>query len=91
MYLRTIFAEMKSQIQNIEFTINSAKADEIVKNRGRENVKWSTYGSIYSLLTAESVAKVERLGSAIGLNAHDMISFLTLKSYDFKYYLSLVK
>jgi uncharacterized protein involved in high-affinity Fe2+ transport len=93
MYLRTIFNETKSQIENIQSMINNIKADVIAENRtkGCEGVEWPVYLSIYSMLSSDQIAKIERLGSAIGMNAHDMISFLTLKSYDFKYYLSLVK
>jgi hypothetical protein len=93
MYLRTIFTEMKSQIVNTQSMINSIKSDVVSENlsKGCEGAEWPQYRSIYSVLPTDSIDKIERLGSAIGMSANDMIMFLSVKSYDFKYYLSLVK
>jgi hypothetical protein len=84
---------MKSQIVNIQSMINSIKSDVVSENlsKGCEAAEWPQYRSIYSVLPTDSIAKIERLGSAIGISTNDMIMFLSVKSYDFKYYLSLVK
>ena len=90
MYTRTIFTEMKAQIETIQSMFNNIAFDITSENlsKGCEGVQWPQYRSIYSVLPTESISKLERLGSAIGLSAHDMIHFI--KIYDFKYYLSLV-
>ncbi len=90
MYIKTIFNEMKSQVSTIQQIVKSVNADIISERirKGDDNFI-ITSGSVYSNLPADSLAKIERLGSLIGFNVHNMILFLTV--YDFKYYLSLVK
>lgn len=90
MYIKTIFNEMKSQISTIQQIVKSVNADIISERirKGDDNLI-ITSGSVYSNLPAESISKIERLGSLIGMNAHNMILFLGV--YDFKYYITLVK
>ncbi len=90
MYIRTIFNEMKSQISTIQSIIDSVNADVISEKRNSNEENWTVNsGSVVSVLPADSLAKIERLGSLIGMNVHNMILFLGV--YDFKYYITLVK
>jgi hypothetical protein len=90
MYIKTLFNEMKSQVSTIQSMINSINADVISEKRNSNDENWTVNsGSVAAILPADSLAKIERLGSLIGMNVHNMILFLGV--YDFKYYLSLVK
>lgn len=90
MYIRTIFNEMKSQVSTIQEMINSINADVISEKRNSNEENWTVQsGSVMAVLPADSLAKIERLGSLIGMNAQNMILFLGV--YDFKYYITLVK
>ena len=77
MYIKTIFNEMKSQISTIQSMINSINADVISEKRNSNEENWNIQsGSVTAILPADSLAKIERLGSLIGMNAHNMILFL---------------
>lgn len=87
-YARNTYNEMKAQVANVNAMINSINADEIaeMRNSGEENWTIAQRASVFSLLPADSITKIERLGKMIGLNVHQMITFLQVKHYDFKYF-----
>ncbi len=92
MQVRNIFTEMKSEIANVQAMIQSTLNDFVSEQRASGN-DWAdapVVSCISTYLPSESIAKVDRLASLIGFKRSDMIMFLKVKTYDFKYYMSLV-